>query len=136
MRKILLVLAAAGAGLALAVALPAWAQTPTLIGRVGFHNSFRISLTFPNGKLVRTVPAGTYKIVVHDYSRHHNFALGSLTQNRRIFTGSVRGVGTKEYTVHLMPGTYVYACSAHPETMHHSFVVTAPPTTSTTTTTG
>jgi hypothetical protein len=135
MRKTLLGLAALAAFAAgLAVALPARAQTPVLIGRVGFHNSFRISLKFPNGPWVRKIPAGTYKIVVHDYSRHHNFALGSVTQNRRLFTGSVRGVGTKSYLVDLSPGLYVYACSAHPDTMHHSFTVTA--TTTTTATTG
>jgi hypothetical protein len=134
MRKILFALAVFAAGLA--VALPAWGQTPKLIGRVGFHDRFRITLRFPNGKLVRTIPAGTYKIVVHDYSRIHNFALGSVTQNRRIFTGSIPGKGKKTYTVHLTPGLYVYACSEHPRRMHRSFTVTAANTTSTTATTG
>lgn len=134
MRKTFLALAVFAAGLTLA--LPAWGQTPVLIGRVGRHNAFKISLKFPNGRWVRTIPAGTYKIVVHDYSRFHNFALGSVTQNRRLFTGSIRGKGTKTYTVDLTPGLYVYACSAHPQTMHHSFTVTAGTTTSTTTTTG
>lgn len=134
MRKTLLALGVFAAGLALA--LPAAAETPVLIGRTGFHNSFTISLRFPDGKLVKTLPAGTYRIVVHDYSRIHNFALGSVTANQRIFTGSIRGRGTKTYTVHLTPGLYVYACSMHPQTMHHSFVVTAPTSTSTTTPTG
>jgi hypothetical protein len=132
--KAALALAVFAAGLALA--LPAAAKTPALIGRVGRHNSFTISLRFPNGKLVKTIPAGTYKIVVHDYSRIHNFALGSVTANQRIFTGSIPGKGTKTYTVHLTPGLYVYACSMHPRRMHRSFIVTAASTTSTTTTTG
>jgi hypothetical protein len=134
MRKPLLALAVFAAGLTFAT-LPAWGRTPVLIGRVGFHNRFTISLRFPNGRLVQTLPAGTYKIVVHDYSKIHNFALGSVTQNRRIFTGSIPKVGKKTYTVHLTPGLYVYACSMHPRRMHHSFTVTPASTTSTTSTT-
>jgi hypothetical protein len=96
-----------------------------LIGRVGLHGAFRISLTFPNGRPVRSTPAGTYTFVIHDYSNLHNFALGSITQNRRIFTGSVPGTGTRTYTVQLTPGSYAYACSAHPTIMHGNFQVTA-----------
>jgi|SRR5579872_3585406 len=135
MRKTLLLAVPFATGLVLA--LTAGAQPPpVLIGKVGFHNEFRISLTFPNGALVRTLPAGTYTIVVHDYSRIHNFALGSVTENRRIFTGSIRGIGTKSYTVDLTPGAYAYACSAHFRTMHGAFTVTAADTTTTGTTTG
>jgi|SRR5579864_2914283 len=135
MRKTLLLALPFAAGLALA--LTAEAQPPPeLIGKVGLHNAFRISLTFPNGRPVQSIPAGTYRIVVHDYSRIHNFALGSVTANRRIFTGSIRGIGTKSYTLDLQPGTYAYACSAHFQVMHGSFVVTATAATSTGTTTG
>ncbi|HEY8029333.1 MAG TPA: hypothetical protein VIE38_07465 [Gaiellaceae bacterium] len=135
MRKTLLLALPFAAGLALA--LTAGAQPPpVLIGKVGLHNAFRISLTFPGGKPVVTVPAGTYTIVVHDYSRIHNFALGSVTANRRIFTGSIRGIGTKSYTVDLQPGTYAYACSAHFRTMNGTFTVTAVDTSSTAATTG
>ncbi len=125
MRKPLRSIPALAAGLALALPAAAIsAQQPILIGRVGLHNAFKITLTFPNGQLVRTIPAGTYTIVVHDYSTIHNFALGSQTQNRRIFTGSVPGTGTKTYTVTLTPGTYTYACSAHPQIMNGTFTVT------------
>ena len=130
---------AAVAGFALAAAGGARPANPVLVAKVGYHNAFTISLRFPNGKLVRTLPAGTYSIVVHDYSRLHNFALGSQTDNRRIFTGSIRGIGTKTYTVTLTPGSYAYACSAHFRIMNGTFVVTGDePTTSTdsTTTTG
>ncbi|HLX21407.1 MAG TPA: hypothetical protein VKR23_14770 [Gaiellaceae bacterium] len=113
-----------------AVALPGSGRAaahPVLVGKVGLHDAFSISLTFPNGKLVHSIPAGTYTIVVHDYSALHNFALGSVTQNRRIFTGSVTGIGTKTYTVKLTLGDYAYACSAHPQVMHGAFVVTSAP---------
>ena len=122
MRKALLSAAIAGAGLALAAPAPA-AQHPVLVAKVGLHDSFTISLRTPSGKLVRSLPAGTYTIVVHDYSKLHNFALGSVTQNKRIFTGGILFVGTKTYTVTLEPGTYAYACSAHPYTMNGTFTV-------------
>ena len=122
MRKILLAAALAGA----ALLLPglARAQNPVLVAKVGLHNSYTISLRTPDGKLVRSIPAGTYSIVVHDYSKLHNFALGSQTENKRLFTGGIRWVGTKTYTVTLDPGTYAYACSVHFRTMNGTFVVT------------
>jgi hypothetical protein len=129
-----LLAAAALAGFALAAAGSARPANPVLVANVGYHNRFTISLRFPNGKLVQTLPAGTYSIVVHDYSRLHNFALGSQTENRRIFTGGIRGIGTKTYTVTLTPGAYAHACSAHFRTMNGTFVVTESNETTTTTT--
>jgi len=122
MRKTLFAAALAGALLMLPGL--AKAQNPVLIGRVGLHNSYTISLRTPDGKLVRSIPAGTYSIVVHDYSRFHNFALGSQTENKRLFTGGIRWIGTKTYTVTLHPGSYAYACSVHFRTMNGTFVVT------------
>src|SRR5262245_42371638 len=81
------------------------ASHPVLVGKVGLNNGYKISLTFPSGRAVHSVRAGTYTIVVHDYSKIHNFALGSVTANRRIFTGSIPGVGTRSYTVALRRGT-------------------------------
>jgi hypothetical protein len=123
MRKTLFAPALAGAVLM----LPGFAkaQNPVLIARVGLHNAYTISLRTPDGKLVRSIPAGTYSIVVHDYSKFHNFALGSQTENKRLFTGGIRWVGTKTYTVTLDLGNYAYACSVHFRTMNGTFVVTA-----------
>jgi hypothetical protein len=45
------------------------------------------------------IPVDTYSIVVHDYSRIPNFALGSQTENKRLFTTGIRWVGTRTYTV-------------------------------------
>jgi plastocyanin len=105
---------------------------PILIGSVGsskarHHNAYIITLKFPDGKLVRSIPAGTYTFVIHDYSRIHNFALGSQTDNKRLFTGGIRSTGTKKYVLTLAPGSYAYACSAHFQTMNGTFIVTAPP---------
>jgi hypothetical protein len=101
------------------------AANPTLIGKVGFHDRYSITLTFANGRKVRSLPAGTYRLVVHDYSAIHNFALGSQTQNKRLLTTGIPWIGTRRYTLHLAPGSYAFACSAHFQTMNGTFVVTA-----------
>ena len=121
----LVVVTALAVAVAVAVASSAAsaAKPRVLVARVGLHDAFTISLTFPNGRRVRSVKAGRYTIVVHDHSKVHNFALGSPTEQRRIFTGSVPRVGTRRYTVRLRPGVYVYACSAHPQTMNGRFLV-------------
>ena len=130
---------AALAAILAAAALPLAAHggtkaNPTLIAKVGFKNSFTISLQTLDGQPVTTLPAGTYAIRVIDYSKIHNFALGSQTTNTRIFTGGISSTGTKTYTVTLTPGKYAYACSAHPFTMNGTFVVTDPNAATTTTT--
>jgi hypothetical protein len=112
------VIAAAAAG----AVVPATSRT--LVATVGAHDAYVIKLALPSGKRVTSLPAGNYTIVVHDLSKLHNFALGSVTANRRIFTGSVPAVGIKSYRVKLVPGSYAYACSAHPTTMHSRFTVT------------
>lgn len=121
--------------LLLVLALAGSAQNPVLIGKVGFHNRYTITLQTPNGKPVTTLTAGTYSIRVYDYSTIHNFALGSMTENKRIFTGGIATTGIKTYVVTLTPGTYAYACSAHPFSMNGTFTVTAPAGAATTTTT-
>jgi len=98
--------------------------TTTLVASVGKNDSFTIALKTQAGKRVTSLPAGTYTVVVHDYSQLHNFALGSVTAGKRIFTGSVLAVGTKTYRVKLVAGSYAFACSAHPSTMNGHFTVT------------
>lgn len=117
-------LAAAVVAGALVLPTGAGSSTPTLIGKVGLHDAYKISLTFPSGKKVTSISAGTYILVVHDYSKIHNFALGSQTQNRRLFTTGIPWVGTRKYTLKLAAGSYAYACSAHFRTMNGRFVVT------------
>jgi glutamine cyclotransferase len=116
---------AAFAVLALACPGFARAQNHILIARAGLHNAFTISLRTADGRLVRSIPAGRYTIVVHDYSKLHNFALGSQTADKRLFTTGIRWVGTRTYTLTLTPGKYAYACSVHFQTMNGTFVVTA-----------
>jgi len=116
--------AAVLAALCLVVVSTAPAASPVLVGKVGFHDRYLITLTFANGKKVRTLKAGTYALVVHDYSSIHNFALGSQTQNKRLLTTGIPWIGTRRYTLHLIPGRYAFACSAHFQTMVGTFVVT------------
>jgi plastocyanin len=104
----------------------ATSANPVLIGRSGRHNAFVITLKFAGGQKVKTIPAGTYTFVIHDYSRIHNFALGSQSENKRLFTTGIRWIGTKRYTLTLTAGNYAYACSAHYQTMNGTFVVTGP----------
>jgi hypothetical protein len=130
MRKSLAFLAGIGViastGWALVPLAPASSADPVLVGRSGRHNRYVITLRLPSGRMVRTIPAGTYTFVIHDYSRIHNFALGSQTENKRLFTTGIRWIGTKRYTLTLTPGNYAYACSAHYQTMNGTFVVTGP----------
>jgi hypothetical protein len=86
--------------------------TPKLIGTVG--PGFTISLK-KSGRLVKTLPAGKYTIVVTDKASIHSFHLKGpgLT---KVITG-VGFTGTKTVTVLLKKGTYTYLCDVHPTTM-------------------
>ncbi|HKD33137.1 MAG TPA: hypothetical protein VKB73_06665 [Gaiellaceae bacterium] len=124
MRKVAVTLAAFGIVMCTGATAKSAQPIATLFGRSGKHNAYVITLKFGSGRKVRTIPAGTYLFVIHDYSRFHNFALGSQTENTRLFTTGIRWRGTKMYTLTLPPGNYAYACSAHYRTMNGTFVVT------------
>ena len=94
MQTFLAVTIAAGALASTASPAPS-AANPTLIGKVGLHDAYTITLTFTSGRKVKTLPAGTYTLIVHDYSKIHNFALGSQTQNKRLLTTGIPWVGTR-----------------------------------------
>src|SRR3954452_21769364 len=97
---------------------------PTLVATVSrpkAPNAYTITLSGQDGTPVTSIPTGTYSIVVHDYSKIHNWALGSMTTNQRLYTGNVRTTGTKTFVVTLTPGKYAYACSAHPFAMNGTF---------------
>ena len=119
-----LALAACLAATGLSGAFAAARAHPILIGKVGWHDSFTISLSSRTGRKVKTLTAGTYTLIVHDYSAIHNFALGSQTLNKRLFTSGIPWIGTRRYTLHLTPGSYAFACSAHPYRMNGTFTVT------------
>ena len=86
------------------------------MGTVG--PDFTIDLADAAGNHVDTVVAGRYEILVHDRSDMHNFVLGNKATGARPVTTAVEFVGDQTFTVDLVPGLYVYACSPHFETMN------------------
>ena len=48
---------------------------PKLIGVVGKNDAYKITLKTAKGKLVKTLKAGTYTLVIHDDSSLHNYEL-------------------------------------------------------------
>ena len=99
-------------------------STPTLKGVVG--PGYTISLK-KGGKKVKTLRAGTYKIVVADKSSFHNFTLErekpSKPRLEKHIT-SVTGTGTRTVTWTLKPGNWRAYCSIHEDLMHIDFKVT------------
>ncbi len=112
------------AALAAAIALiaPSAAQPAarTLYGTVG--PGFTITLKTKGGALVKTVPAGTYTIVVRDKSPDHNFRLAGPRLHRAT---SVEASGTTTWrNVRLAAGkTYRFICDPHADHMRGSFRV-------------
>ena len=79
----------------------------TLAGNVG--PGFTITLT-QNGKAVKTLKAGTYKINVNDQGTIHNFHLFGPGVNKKT---SVPGTGKVTWTVKFKKGSYTYRCDLH-----------------------
>ena len=105
-------LTAAALTTSLALAAPALAgssATPTpLAGSVG--PGFTITLK-KDGKAVKTLKPGSYKITVKDRSDEHNFHM--LGAGAAKVKTTVDFVGTKTYTVTLKKGTYTIQCDPH-----------------------
>ena len=99
------------------------ASTPKLIGAVGKNGAFTITLTNARGKVVRTLPAGTYSIVVRDYSKLHNYELEREHGGSGRDITNVGFVGTKTIRVKLVRGEYKVYCDPHEATMSQEFVV-------------
>lgn len=121
MPKLLLVIAslAAASFVAAAGALGAHAAAPTLTGTVG--PGFTITLKM-NGKVVKTLKAGTYKLVIQDKASIHAFSLDGPNGFAKDFT-TVPFVGTKTFTLTLKKGAYKYYCPPHEPSMFGRFIV-------------
>jgi hypothetical protein len=122
-RRIAVSLAAAAiAAVALAVAATAHTTAhPKLVGTVGKNDAYMITLTSA-GKVVKTLKAGTYTLVVHDDSTFHNYELDGPHGKSWTFT-SVPFTGTKTVTLKLVAGRYKAYCSAHESVMFQHFTV-------------
>jgi hypothetical protein len=95
---------------------------PKLFGSVGKNDAFVITLKTASGKLVKSLPAGTYTFVIHDYSSLHAFDMDGPHGWSHDFT-TVPSVTTKTVTLKLKAGKYKYYCVAHESTMFHFFTV-------------
>lgn len=117
-------LAASGAAVTTALLLAGSAGAamhPKLVGVTGKNDAFKITLSF-NGKNVKTLKAGTYTVVIHDDSTMHNYELDGPHGKSWTFT-KVPFVGTKTFTLKLVPGKYKAYCVMHESTMLHHFTV-------------
>jgi len=120
-RVTLTAIAAAAAILVLAgSALSHSSATPTLVGTVG--PSFHITLT-KGGKLVKTLPHGRYKFVIHDRASIHAFSLDGPHGFAHDFT-KIPFIGTKTATITLKAGRYKYYCPNHESILFGHFRVT------------
>jgi plastocyanin len=120
-RSIALVfVAAAVAAVAVGSALGKSAATPTLVGTVG--PGYTINLT-RNGKAVKTLKAGKYKLVIHDKASIHAYSMDGPNGYDKDFTG-VSFVGTKTFNVNFKAGKYKFYCPPHESIMFGHFTVT------------
>ncbi|HMC71252.1 MAG TPA: plastocyanin/azurin family copper-binding protein, partial [Mycobacteriales bacterium] len=97
------------------------AQHPTqLVADVGHDDAFSISLNDQDGKPIRKLAAGTYKLVVNDESSIHNFHLmgGSVDKST-----TVSQKGKQTFTVTFSAGSYSFMCDPHARSMHGDFTV-------------
>ncbi len=99
---------AAAAAASLAFAAAAQASTPVLKGEVGPGFTIEVKQA---GKDVKSLKAGTYKLVVQDKASIHNFHLIGPGLNKVVT--SVPFIGTKTVTVTLKKGKYTYQCDPH-----------------------
>jgi len=111
-------LASAGA------ALSGSSSTRTLKGVVG--PGYTISLKM-NGTKVKTLKAGTYRIVISDKPNFHNFTLEREKPSKPKLEKHITSTaftGSKTVTWTLKPGSWRAYCSIHEAMMHQDFKVT------------
>ena len=121
MRKVLILLFTAfvvGAVL-VAGAAARRSATPVLTGTDGPLYTINLKL---NGKAVKTLKAGTYKVVIHDMASLHGWSLDGPHGFAKDIS-SVPAVGTKTVTLKLKAGSYKFYCPAHEPTMFGRFTV-------------
>jgi len=107
------VAATAVALLVVATSLGGASAAPALRGTVG--PGFTIKLA-KNGKAVKSLKAGTYRLTVNDRSAAHNFVLEREGGTERQIT-SLSFVGTKTVTVKLARGVWKFYCEPHASVM-------------------
>ena len=120
LRRLLFPLALVGVFLAVvATGNASTTKDSGLVGETGPGYKIEVNL---NGKDVKTIKAGTYRIKVEDKSAIHNFHLIGKGVNK---STTVSFTGEKTWTIKLSPGKYPYQCDIHAtQGMKGSFRVT------------
>jgi plastocyanin len=120
LRRLLLPLALAGVSLAVVSSASAGAtKSRGLVGEVGPGYTIEVSL---NGKDVKRIKAGTYRIKIEDKASFHDFHLIGKGLNKAT---TVAFTGERTWTIRLRPGTYTYQCDPHAsQGMKGTFTVT------------
>ena len=104
---------------AAAIASAGTSKSTGLVGEVGPGYSIEVKL---NGKDLKTIKAGTYKIKVEDKATIHDFHLIGKGLNKAT---SVSFVGDRIWRVTFKPGKVTYQCDPHASMgMKGSFKVT------------
>ena len=112
-------LVAALAAVLAATALARRDSTPKLTGSDG--PGYTINLK-SNGKAVKSLKAGSYKIVISDRSSIHGWSLDGPNGFAKDIS-PVAGTGTKTVTLKLKAGKYKFYCPAHESIMFGHFTV-------------
>ena len=94
------------------------------VGSTDDPDAYEINLTTEDGaEVTTTLPPGEYMLEINDLSTIHNFHLGARRAGADVAT-DVAGTGEKTTVVVLQDGeAYIYACDAHPTTMHVTFSI-------------
>src|ERR1700682_3115397 len=118
-RSVVLIALLVVGAISAASALARHAATPVLTGTDG--PGFTINLKV-NGTPVKTLKAGTYKVVINDMASIHGFALDGPHGFAKDLS-PVPFTGTKTLTLNLKAGAYKFYCPAHEPTMFGRFTV-------------
>ena len=121
MRKALILLFTAAVVGAVLVAGASAKRSATLVLTGTDGPGFTIDLKM-NGKAVKTLKAGTYKVVIHDKSSIHGWSLDGPHGFAKDIS-AVPAVGTKTVTLKLKAGSYKFYCPAHEPMMFGHFTV-------------
>jgi hypothetical protein len=96
---------------------PPPAPPPRLIATVGAKGAISVTL---NGRRVRTLAAGAYRVVGRDRSRGHNFHLTGPGVNRKT---AVARTGTFTWTLRLRAGLHRFVSDPQRSRIRGSFRV-------------
>jgi len=121
MRKVLILFITAAVVGAVLVSGASAKRSATLVLTGTDGPGFTIDLKL-NGKAVKTLKAGTYKVVIHDKASIHGWSLDGPHGFAKDIA-AVPFVGTKTVTLKLKAGKYKFYCPAHEPTMFGRFTV-------------